>query len=217
MRIHGRFPPQQGEDRMIFRFLYNRFGEILTLAVCLCIGLYLVNTFSGAAAVTDNEDRAYEVLKEVYRLEMQAARDRAYLPLEQLLERSEKLEGVKKREISGLTASTLFGDGKYYFLFRLEHKTQSAQDYIAGRDAPLPIGFQLLAWPRAFAHTGEIALYVDQRGQLMVTGNDRAKYDGLKTFPPDMKEPAEDVTRQHLREKENVALHPQWRRAESLK
>ena len=101
---------------MVLRFIYNRFGEILTLLVSVLIGIYLVNSFSGSAALIAAEERARERVKEIYRLQKKASAEgkkillkefswmatQAYLPVYEKLSADPDLEDEALFALEGL-------------------------------------------------------------------------------------------------------------------
>ena len=97
--------------------------------------------------------------------------------------------------MESMEKTELFTDENYFFFFQLEHQPVGADDYISGTSEKNPRGFRLFAWPCVFTSTGELAYYVDERERVAISSNHLALYDGLKSFPPDLRTPRAAVSR----------------------
>jgi hypothetical protein len=175
-----------------FRFLYYRFGEILTLLVTAGIGAYILVSLADSRRILENENRARSIVLEIHRCETASSNAPAgrYRPLDRLRQESRLLKGLTDVTPAERPHAELFVDGHYYYALLLEYPPKSAESYRAARGDDAPTAFRVMAWPVAFAVTGEAAYYIDQRGELARTANERAVLEGREAFPPDWHEPA---------------------------
>jgi len=176
---------------LLLRVIYNKTGEILAVLIILGICCYVCIALTGSGGIITNETAARNIVKEIYRLEMRAwnsvTTGQRFLQLSQIEYRSPALRHLEK--IRGGEAYELFNDGDYYYYLLLDIKPQQAEEYIAGNGEPTVSGFIVLAWPVLFAISGELVFFIDQHGKLLVSRNRHARYEGLMSFPPDLKDP----------------------------
>ena len=175
------------------RFFYNRSGEILTLLVLLAIGAYILVNLVNSSGILDHEAAARTRILEIHRLEIDALNSGAngrFRPLSALKAGSPDLANLIDVTPAEAKATELFRDDHYFYFLLLEYPAQSAEDYGSDHRNDEPSGFRAMAWPATYAITGETAYYIDPRGILAVSINERARYEGSGCFPPDWQTPA---------------------------
>jgi len=196
----------------LFRILYFRSGELLTLAMFLAIGFYLARSLSDAGTLLENEQKAVERLAEISRLEKKSVRENdgeGFRPLKGLLDQSDELRSLEEISVAGEDRAEIYEDGGYVYYFKLIDPPKGVDDYISGREKRPPVGFEVIAWPKAFALTGEMAFYVTEKAKLAYTANEQAQYDGFRDFPPNL-----DAPRAALKRSESsVEYSTVWRSA----
>lgn len=174
-------------------------GEIITLMVFVFIGLYLYSSMADADHLLHYEEVARNNMIEIYQQEKEAFNSgSSYIPLDKVVERCPGLQSLKRIKEDKNGKSVLYGDDNYIYFFKLEFELNSVDNYMTGESVQAPSGYKLMAWPKVYATTGELAYYVDQQGFLAMSINPYAQYDGIiKNLPPDLKTPAEFIDRRN--------------------
>ncbi|MBU0756136.1 MAG: hypothetical protein KJ645_13415 [Planctomycetes bacterium] len=172
-------------------FLYHRSTEIMTVLIFLALGGYFISSLSGARHILNHEEAAFETIQAVYLQEsaFEKTGQGIYRPLSEIRTLSPLLESLEPISLPKETNEELYSDGEYYFYFRLIEPPKSVDDYMSGQENRVPLGFEAFAWPQRFADTGELIYYVDAEGRLGVSTNERAFYNGLSSYPPELDSP----------------------------
>jgi len=168
-----------------FRFLYFKSGELLTLCAAAAFVLYLLNSFSGATTILDNEKTAKETLDDILLAEKNLT-NKKHDPaaFDGLTDSSRRLSALKIIPLKGYPDLGLATDGAYYYLLKASPPPKTEPLYLPEKKT-VPGGFQILCWPARFAVTGEKSLYADGTGAMAESPNVHGALNGLNDFPPD--------------------------------
>lgn len=194
---------------MILRFIYFRSSEILTLLIVLLISGYLFNSLTGASRILSHEEKAQQTVWAIYALETKnepPANKKSFRLLSEIRGRSPLLQELELIPLSQDRSEELYTDRNYLYFFKLITPPKSVDDYMSGQESKDPLGFEILAWPHRFADTGEQAYFLDAQGRLAISTNERAIYNGLKSFPPDL-----EIPRAVLKPGSQKSKFPNWR------
>ncbi|MHC4943362.1 MAG: hypothetical protein ACYTG7_10130 [Planctomycetota bacterium] len=193
----------------LFHHLYHRSGELLALALIVVIGGYLILSVRDARQILRNERSALAVVKQIYSEEVNASKSEqigSFQPLRRLQGEVPLLNHLIPISLGEDQEAELFSDKSYLYYFRLVAQPKSVDDYVSGTAEKVPKGFEAIAWPHAFSTTGEVVYFIDDRGRVAISANERGQYDGYKIFPPDMDSPRDAVT--HRRDADEFSA---WR------
>jgi len=167
------------------RFLYTRSGEILTLLTVFAVGFYLYHSLSTSTSIIDNENQAREIIIEIHRKALdnhdKGLKDSGFslTSLSDKFPKFSKINQIKEQEIH------LFSDDNYLYCMKKDFITSGAKEHYSRETKRSTSGFKVMAWPKQFSVDGELAFFIDQRGILAVSKNQRGFYEGLKSYPPD--------------------------------
>ncbi|MFH2001821.1 MAG: hypothetical protein ABIK28_19215 [Planctomycetota bacterium] len=175
----------------MFRTVYRHLGEILTLLVFICIGMYLYSSMEDSKTILENEEEARNNIIKIYKQEKSVFDSKkTYASFVNIIQDVPSLGQLVKISEDKSGKSVLYSDQKYIYFFRLEFELNSVDNYISRQEKETPSGYRLMAWPSIYSTTGELVFYIDQEGMLCASANPSAQYDGTKILPPDLKTPA---------------------------